>query len=115
MGMSLSILIKSNNIGVLEWIDDNYVISCLFEGMMESFNPLYFQASFRGKTIWALNREHLQYLIGFLSADIRTVQPDHYKIYKTMRSQSDILPAFMKTAKNRDGIVKLLMKLQMKA
>ena len=39
--------------------------------------PLYFQASFRGKTIWALNREHL---------------------YKTMRSQSDLLPAFMKTA-----------------
>lgn len=76
--------------------------------------PLYFQASFRGKTIWALNREHLQYLIDFLSADIRTVQPDHYKKYKTMRSQSDILPAFMKTAKNREGIVKLLMKLQMK-
>ena len=76
--------------------------------------PLYFQASFRGKTIWALNREHLQYLIDFLSADIRTVQPDHYKIYKTMRSQSDILPAFMKSAKNREGIVKVLMKLQMK-
>lgn len=76
--------------------------------------PLYFQASFRGKTVWALNREHLQYLIDFLSADIRTVQPDFHKTYKTMRFQSDILPAFMKTAKNRDGIVKLLMKLQMK-
>lgn len=74
--------------------------------------PLYFQASFRGKTIWALNREHLQYLIDFLSADLRTVQPDYYQIHKTMRSQSDILPAFMKTAKNRDGIVKLLKKLQ---
>ncbi len=74
--------------------------------------PLYFQASYRGKTIRALNREHLQYLIDFLSADIRTVQPDHYKIHKTMRSQSDILPAFMKTAKNRVGIVKLLIKLQ---
>ena len=76
--------------------------------------PLYFQASFRGKTIWALNREHLQYMIDFLSADIRTVQPDYYKIYKTMRSQSDILQAFMKSAKNRDEIVKILMKLQMK-
>lgn len=76
---------------------------------------LYFQACFRGKTIWALNREHLQYLIDFLSADIRTVQPDFYKIYKTMHSQSDILPTFMKTAKNRDKIVKLLIKLQIKA
>lgn len=35
-----NIWIKSNNIGVLEWIDDNYVISCLFEGMMESFNSM---------------------------------------------------------------------------
>lgn len=35
-----NIWIKSNNIGVLEWIDDNYVISCLFEGMMENFNNI---------------------------------------------------------------------------
>lgn len=74
--------------------------------------PFYFQASYRGNIIWALNREHLQYLIDYLSADIRTVQPDFHKTYKTMRSQSDRLPTFMKTAKNRDGIVKLLIKLQ---
>lgn len=76
--------------------------------------PLYFQASYRGNIIWALNREHLQYLIDYLSADIRTVQSDFYKTYQTMRSQSDMLPAFMKTAKNRTGIVKLLHKLQTK-
>lgn len=76
--------------------------------------PLYFQASYRGKTIWALNREHLQYLIDYLSADIRTVPFDFYETCKTMRSQSDILPAFMKKAKNREGIVKLLTKLQAK-
>lgn len=76
--------------------------------------PLYFQTSCRGKTIWALNREHLQYLIDYLSADIRTVQFDFYKTYKTMRSQSDMLPTFMKTAKNRERIVKQLTKLQMK-
>ena len=76
--------------------------------------PLYFQASYRGKRIWALNREHLQYLIDYLSADLRTVDSDFHEKYKTMRTQSDILPAFMKTAKNRSGIVKLLTKLQMK-
>ena len=76
--------------------------------------PLYFQASFRGKRIWALNREHLQYLIDYLSADLRTVDSDFHEKYKTMRTQSDILPAFMKTAKNRSEIVKLLTKLQMK-
>lgn len=76
--------------------------------------PLYFQASYRGKLIWALNREHLQYLINYLSADIRAVQSDFHETYKTMRSQSDMLPTFMKTAKNREGIVKLLTKLQAK-
>lgn len=76
--------------------------------------PLYFQANYRGKIIWALNRAHLQYLIDYLSADIRTVRSDFHATYKTMRSQSDMLPAFIKTAKNRDGIVKLLAKLQVK-
>lgn len=73
--------------------------------------PLYFKASFRGKTVWALNREHLQYLIDYLSADIRTVSCDTGQI---LRFQSDRLPTFMKTAKNREGIVKLLTKLQVK-
>lgn len=76
--------------------------------------PLYFQTSYRGETIWALNREHLQYLIDYISADIRTVPPDFYEANKTMRSQSDILPAFIKTAKNRDGLIKSLKKLQLK-
>lgn len=73
--------------------------------------PLYFQADYRGNIIWALNREHLQYLIDYLSADLRMAPSD---IGQTLRSQSDRLPAFMKTAKNRDGIVKLLTKLQEK-
>lgn len=74
--------------------------------------PLYFQGNFRGKTVWALNREHLQYLIDYLSADIRAVPADLYRTCGTMRSQADHLPAFMKSAKNRAGLVKLLTKLQ---
>ena len=76
--------------------------------------PLYFQASYRGKTIWAFNREHLQYLIDYLSADIRARSIDFYETCETMCSQPDMFPAFMKKAKNRDGIVKLLTKLQAK-
>lgn len=91
----------------------------VFENIRQAEDPyfhyqLYFQASYRGKIIWALNRAHLQYLVDYLSADIRTLQAGFYETYKTMRSQSDMLPAFMKTAKNRDGIVKMLMKLQAK-
>lgn len=76
--------------------------------------PLYLQTSFRGKIIWAMNKDHLQYLIDYLSADLRTVQSDYHEVYKTMRSQSDLLPSFMKLSKNRESIVKALKKLQSK-
>lgn len=69
--------------------------------------PLYFQTQYRGKVIWALNREHLQALIAYLSANLRADLPE-------MRVRFGVLPTFMKTAKNRDGIVKLLKRLQEK-
>lgn len=32
---------------------------------------LWFLTSFQGKPVWAVNREHLAYLIDYLSADLR--------------------------------------------
>ncbi len=64
---------------------------------------LWFLTEFRGNLIWALNREHLTYLIDYLSADLRE-EPS--PLYGTVHTQSDQLPTFMKTAKNRDRIVK---------
>ena len=68
---------------------------------------LWFLTSFQGKPVWALNREHLAYLIGYLSADLREKPSGRQK-----KTQADHLPTFMKTAKNRARIVKLLKKLQ---
>ena len=62
-----------------------------------------------GKPVWALNREHLAYLIDYLSADLREKPSGSQK-----KTQADHLPTFMKTAKNRERIVKLLKKLQEK-
>ena len=70
---------------------------------------LWFLTSFQGKAVWALNREHLAYLINYLSADLREKPPGRAKM-----TQADHLPTFMKTAKNRERIVKLLKKLQEK-
>ena len=70
---------------------------------------LWYLSSFQGKPVWALNCKHLEYLIKYLSADLRLKPSD--AIWK---SQSDHLPTFMKTAKNRDRIVKLLKKMQEK-
>ena len=70
---------------------------------------LWFLTSFQGKPVWALNREHLAYLIDYLSADLRGKPSGSQK-----KTQADHLPTFMKTAKNRERIVKLLQKLQEK-
>ena len=63
---------------------------------------LWFLTEFKGNLIWALNREHLTYLIDYLSADLR----EKPFLGGAMRTEADQLPTFMKTAKNRDRIVK---------
>ncbi|MGL5436905.1 MAG: hypothetical protein ACRDBO_16160 [Lachnospiraceae bacterium] len=77
---------------------------------------LYYQGHFRGELIWALNLEHLQYLIDYLKADLRKRPVGDLGHGKppsgTMRTQADMLPTFMKTAKNREDIVKLLEKMK---
>lgn len=70
---------------------------------------LWFLTSFRGRPFWALNREHLDYLINFLSAELR-----EYPLNRGLRTQADQLPTFMKTAKNRVWIVKCLKRMQEK-
>lgn len=69
---------------------------------------LWFLTSFDNKPIWALNREHLAYLIEYLSAELRE-DP-----VTGRRTQADELPTFMKLGKNRDKIVKLLKQMQEK-
>lgn len=83
----------------------------LWEGRDPIFGfDLWFRAEFDGKPVWALNREHLAYLIGYLSAGLREKAPDN----PGLRTQADMLPTFMKTAKNRVRLVKKLQKLQQK-
>ena len=71
---------------------------------------LWFLSSYRGRPVWALNREHLAWLIDYVAADLRVRPPVGY----LGRMQSDQLPTFMKTAKNRAGIVRCLRRMQEK-
>ncbi len=66
---------------------------------------LWFLSSFDGKPVWALNREHLAYLIEYLNAELRE---DPNPMEAGMRTQADQLPTFVKLGKNRDKIVKVL-------
>ncbi len=69
---------------------------------------LWFLAHLGRKAVWALNREHLNYLIDYLSADLRQKPAGYF----SQHAQADHLPTFMKTAKNRERIVKLLQGMQ---
>lgn len=71
---------------------------------------LWFLSSFRGRPVWALNREHLTWLMDYIRADLRERPAVGY----LGRMQSGHLPAFMKTAKNRAGILKCLKRMQEK-
>jgi ribosomal protein S27E len=70
--------------------------------------PLYYQTSFGDEIIWALNREHLIYLIEYIEADLREDGETAFMDFPGTKTQSDRLPKFMKLAKNRQPIVKLL-------
>ena len=84
-----------------------YIYKFLEDGSEPYFGyKLWYQTSYQGKLIWAINRSHLIYLIDYLSADLRQ-KPYTYP----MRTQADHLPTFIKTAKNRDRIVTLLKRL----
>lgn len=69
---------------------------------------LWFLAYLGRKAVWALNREHLAYLIDYLSADLRQKPAGYF----SQHAQADHLPTFMKTAKNRARIVRLLQGMQ---
>ncbi len=68
---------------------------------------LWYSGEFKGKYVWALNPEHLDYLIEYLGADIREKRDP-------MKTQSDHLPRFMKLAKNREDIVRKLVQMREK-
>ena len=83
-------------------------ISAIPDGLEPYFGlALWVLKSFQGKPVWALNREHLASLIDYLSADLR-----EKPLGSPKKTQADHLPSFMKTAKNRERIVKLLKRLQ---
>ncbi|SMF77673.1 hypothetical protein SAMN05661091_1467 [Paenibacillus uliginis N3/975] len=71
---------------------------------------LYYLDYLRGKPVWAVNRDHLNYLLSYLSATLREKPVGAMKW-----TASYSVPKYMKEAKNRDAVVKILRKLQQKA
>jgi len=68
---------------------------------------LWFLADFKDEIVWLYNIEHLQYLKEYISANLR--ERDEYG---GMRSLVARLPKWMKLAKNKKSILKILNKLE---
>lgn len=62
--------------------------------------PLWLVTSVGGETLWAFNAEHLDLLESYVSASLRERVPD-----RRQYSLVEKLPAWVKSAKNRDAVL----------
>jgi len=71
--------------------------------------PLWLQIECSGKTLWAYNAAHLEFIETYVAAKLRRRIPNKNS------SLASRLPQWMKSAKNRDEILKAIGKLKTKA
>lgn len=70
--------------------------------------PLWLETSCCGKTLWAYNEKHLEFIEDYVGAKLRERNPF---VNKSLASR---LPTWIKQAKNRDEILKAIGKLREK-
>lgn len=70
--------------------------------------PLWLQINCCGKRLWAYNEKHLDFIENYVAAKLRERTPNKN------RSLSSRLPKWIKSAKNRDEILKAIGKLRKK-
>ena len=73
---------------------------------------LWLQTDCVGKSLWAFNKRHLEYLEGFVSAKHRQRNPNN-ETWKNS-SLASRLPKWLKLAKNREQILKAIEVLKVK-
>ncbi len=70
--------------------------------------PIWLQIECCGETLWAYNKEHLEFIENYVAAKLRERIPN---VNKSLASR---LPQWMKSAKNRAEILKAIAKLKEK-
>ncbi len=69
----------------------------------------WYQLRFKDNLLWAVNKEHIEFLEDYVSADLRERYPKRYGMMLAER-----LPKFIKNKKNRESLLKALKKLKEK-
>ncbi len=75
--------------------------------------PLWLQERCCGETLWAYNREHLEWLKSFVSATLRE-RASHEERGWSNQSMASRLPKWIKRASNRKAILSAIEKLESK-
>lgn len=110
-----------NKLAIIKEINKLHVLTCIHcsyqqkgENLIYQFFPrLWLKINCYGNELWALNREHLYYIKKYVSAKIRERRIDNPRDYKNKRLDSR-LPNWIKSAKNRQQILKCIDKLEKK-
>lgn len=76
--------------------------------------PLNLVERVGSKVVWAYNKEHCQLCIEYFSADLRERPADVKGKNQSKKTLFSTMPAWMKSAKNRDKVVKAFKKLAAK-
>ncbi|MFC3153329.1 hypothetical protein ACFOEK_19975 [Litoribrevibacter euphylliae] len=98
---------KSTSERACYWYEDNPT-----DGFFEF--DLWLTSQCNGHPLWAFNLRHLEYLEDYISAELRERSRDE-KLGWSNSSLSSRLPKWMKSAKNRDDLLKAIAQLKAKA
>ncbi len=72
--------------------------------------PLWYQEEVKDEILWAFNKSHLQEIKNYVTAVLRERTTDRFKM-----TMVEKLPNFIKSAKNRDEIIKAIEKMDSKS
>ena len=75
--------------------------------------PLWLRTRCCGEELWVFNREHLEHLESFVMADHRKRAPSETNPL-TNRTFESRLPKWIKSSKNREGLLKGIQRLKMR-
>jgi len=69
---------------------------------------LWYSENYKGNYFWAYNTEHLNYIESYIKADLRE------RNKRTHVTLVERLPKFIKSAKNRESLLKMIKKIKLK-
>jgi hypothetical protein len=103
-------VVKTMACGHCGYIREGYTIDIYKDYWSLFFRnyELYFQASCCGQTLWANNLAHLNFLESYVEAKLRERVPNFN------RSLASRLPQWIKSAKNREEILKCIRRMKEK-